>query len=371
VQIGPLLAAASSPASVSDAVEITRRRDPTSSRKSAESPETMARQATTNEEVCAMHGTSRSTSATLILTLALALMACAEGAADEPRHKAAGVGIGMAPCPTPAEIETAIGFPVKSRLMVADRCMYELTGQYQGAFVTLSYQPATRATDVFAEVRQRVKGARGANAQPDRLSVGEGGLAYSSRGKKEAATVSQGRLYHVEMDYDLFEGLKLQEDAAVRVIELAMRTAPAGDRAASFDACQLATNAEVSGIAEERPDLAKYWSAPTASLGGSHCDYDGGSIRVYQGKASAAALDGTLKAYKADREPRTPVGGIGDKAFFMIPMPDNKYNRLGLLAVYAGPRVLQLTLDAQGDEPIEATRPRLERLARLVLPRLR
>ncbi len=54
-----------------------------------------------------MHGTSRSTSATLVLTLALALMACAEGAADEPRHKAAGVGIGMVPCPTPAEIETA------------------------------------------------------------------------------------------------------------------------------------------------------------------------------------------------------------------------------------------------------------------------
>ena len=63
--------------------------------------------------------------------------------------------------------------------------------------------------------------------------------------------------------------------------------------------------------------------------------------------------------------------GIGDKAFFMIPMPDNKYNRLGLLAVYDGPRALQLTLDAQGDESIEATRPRLERLARLVLPRLR
>jgi hypothetical protein len=318
-----------------------------------------------------MRRTSRSTSTTLILALAMGLMVCSEGAGSEARHAAARGSTGTPPCPTVADIETAIGFPVKAIPMPIDRCMYELTGQYQGAFVTLSYQPATRATDVFAEVRQRVKGARGANAQPDRLSVGEGGLAYSSRGKKEAATVSQGRLYHVEMDYDLFEGLKLQEDAAVRVIELAMRTAPAGDRAASFDACQLATNAEVSGIAEERPDLAKYWSAPTASLGGSHCDYDGGSIRVYQGKASAAALDGTLKAYKADREPRTPVGGIGDKAFFMIPMPDNKYNRLGLLAVYAGPRVLQLTLDAQGDEPIEATRPRLERLARLVLPRLR
>ena len=318
-----------------------------------------------------MHGTSRSTSATLILTLALALMACAEGAADEPRHKAAGVGIGMAPCPPPAEIETAIGFPVKSRLMVADRCMYELTGQYQGAFVTLSYQPATRATDVFAEVRQRVKGARGANAQPDRLSLGEGGWGYGSMGKKEAATVSQGRLYHVEMDYDLHDGIKLRDDAAIRVIELAMRAGPGDKSAAAFDACMLATNTEVSQIAEVKPEFAQYWSAPTASFGGSHCDYDGGSIRVYQGKASGAAFDGTLKAYKADQEPRTPVRGIGDKAFFMVPMPNNKYNRLGLLAVYAGPRVVQLTLDARGDEPIEATRPRLERLARLVLPRLR
>ena len=65
------------------------------------------------------------------------------------------------------------------------------------------------------------------------------------------------------------------------------------------------------------------------------------------------------------------MGGIGEKAFFMIPIPDDEHNRFGLLAVYAGPRVLQLVLNTQGDEPIEATRPRLERLARLVLPRLR
>ena len=68
---------------------------------------------------------------------------------------------------------------------------------------------------------------------------------------------------------------------------------------------------------------------------------------------------------------RVPVQGIGDKAFFMVPYPNDPYRRLGLLAVYAGPRVLQLTLDANGKEPIETTRPRLEKLARLVLPRLR
>jgi hypothetical protein len=300
-----------------------------------------------------MYRTPRSTSPALILPLAMGLVAWG------------GNRTGAAPCPTPADIETTIGFPVKAHPQVSDRCMYELTGQYRGAFVTLSYQPATRADDLFADIRKRVKGMKGVNAQPDRLSIGEGGLGYSSMGKKEAATVSQGQLYHVEMDYDLFESLKFREDAAVRVIELAMRTAPAGKSAASLDACQLATNAEVSQIAEEKPEFARFWSAPEASLGGSHCDYGGGSIRVYQGKAPAAALESTLKSFKADKEPRVPVPGIGDKAFFMIPMPDNKYNRLGLLAVYAGPRVVQLTLDAQRDEP------RLERLARLVLPRLR
>ena len=304
-----------------------------------------------------MRRTSRSTSA-LVLPLALGLGAWGSGSAA------------AVPCPAPADIGATIGFPVTLRMQVGDRCMYELT-QYKGVFVTLSYQPATRADDLFADMRQRVKGARGADAQPDRLTLGEGGLGYSSVGRKEAATVSQGQLYHVEMDYDLVEDLKLREDAAVRVIELAMRTAPEGKNAAPFDACQLATNAEVSEVAEERPEIAKYWSAPEASFGGAHCQYDGGSIRVYQGKAAAAALESTLKAYKADKEPRVAVSGIGDKAFFMIPKPDDRYNRAGLLAVYAGPRVVQLVLDAQGDEAIGATRPRLERLARLVLPRLR
>jgi hypothetical protein len=304
-----------------------------------------------------MHRRSRGTSATLILALAPGLIATGN-------HHAA-------PCPTPAAIETTIGFPVKVHPQVTDRCMYELTGQYQGAFVTLSYQPATRAEALFADIKKRVKGAKGINAQPDRVSLGEGGLAYGSMGKKEAAAVSQGQLYHVEVDYDLMEDLKLREDVAVRLIELAMRSAPPGKGAAPFDACMLATNAEVSQIAEEKPEIAKYWSAPEASLGGSNCQYDGGSIRVYQGKEPGTALESTLKAFKADKEPRVPVRGIGDKAFFMIPMPNDAYNRFGLLAVYAGSKAFYLVLDAQQGEPIDATRPRLERFARLVLPRLR
>src|SRR5688572_31168489 len=201
--------------------------------------------------------------------------------------------------------------------------------------VSLMYQPATRANDVFADIKKRVK-TKGKDAEPHRLSLGEGGWGYGSMGKQEAAAVSRGRLYHVEIDYDLFSSLKLREDAALRVIELGMRAAPAGasvassgagSAGASLDACTLATNAEVSQIAEERPEIAKFWSAPTASFGGSHCDYDGGSIRVYQGKAPAAALEATLKNFEA-KAPRVPVQRIGDKAFFMIPYPNDPYKRL-------------------------------------------
>jgi len=322
-----------------------------------------------------MNRIARHTSPTLLLALAMALSARSASAATE-RFPA--VRIPSAPlCPSLAEIETAIGFPVKSRPVPIDGCMYELTGQYQGVFVTLTYQPATRAEDVYADIRRRVK-TKGVNAQPDRLSVGDGGWGYSSRGKREAAAVSKGRLYHVDMDYDLFDSMNVREDAAVRVIALAMRTAAppaissaAGSGTAVLDACTLATNAEMGQIAEETAEFVKYWDAPVASYGGSHCDYGGGSIRVYHGKAAAAAFESTLKAFKADKQPRVPVSGIGDKAFFMIPMPEDKYNRLGLLAVYEGPRVVQFILDAKGEEPIQATQPRLERLARLVLPRLR
>ena len=317
-----------------------------------------------------LRGRSVSTPA-VILAFAAGLLTAGAAAAAQPHRLPAGVSLGTASCPTPAAIETTIGFPVKPVHQMNDRCMYELTGEYRGAFVTLTSQPATRANDLYADIRKRVKGAKGVNAKPDPVKLGEGGWGYGSMGKKEAAAVSQGTLYHVELDYDLFESLALREDVAVRVLDLAIRSAPAGKAAATFDACQLATNAEVSQMAEEKPEMAKYWSAPATAMGGTHCDYDGGSIQVFYGKAPAQDLEAMLKNFKADKQPRVPVAGLGDKAFFMIPMPDNKYNRLGLLAVYAGPRVLQITLDAQGDEPIDATRPRLERLAKLVLPRLR
>jgi hypothetical protein len=310
----------------------------------------------------------------------MALLACGAGTEGAAQEAAVAAG-GKPPCPSLSEIQAAIGFPVRSRPVPVDGCLYELTGEHAGVMVSLMYQPAGRAEDIYADIRHGVQAARGANAQADRLSTGEGGWGYSSRGRKHAAAVAKGRVYHVEIDHDLFEDLAFPADVAVKVIELGMRVAPGpgagaatagtpGSASPRLDACALATNAEVARIAEERPEIARYWSAPVSSFGGSHCDYDGGSIRVYQGRSAAADFEGTLKSAGADKAPRTPVSGIGDRAYFVIPYPNDPYQRLGLLAVYTGPRVVQLTFDAKGGEPIEATRPRLERLAQLVLPRL-
>ena len=319
----------------------------------------------------------------LIVALAAALGACGEGAAGEPQRAASVASAGKPPCPTLADIQTAIGYPVQSRPVPVDGCLYELAGEYAGVMVSLMYQPAARAEDIYADIRRGVQGARGMSATPDKLTVGEGGWGYTSRGRKHAAAVSKGRVYHVEIDHNLYESLAFPDDVAVKVIELGMRVAPgpgaggeaatasaAGSGSASLDACTLATNAEVAAAAEERPEIAQYWSAPVASFGNSHCDYDGGSIRVYQGKNAAANFESTLKAFGAEKAPRTPVSGLGDRAYFLIPYPNDPYKRLGLLAVHSGPNVVQFIFDARGEEPIEATRPRLEKLARLVLPRL-
>ena len=325
-----------------------------------------------------MYGTT-CTFAGLIMTAAAGLALSGKGTAERPRHALADTRGGEPPCPTIAEIRTAVGFPVQARSVPVDGCMYELTGRHRGAMITLMYQPATRANDIFAAIKHDVK-VKGAGAQPDRLSLGEGGWGYSGNTQQEAAVVSQGRLYHVKIGAPFFSSLKLPDDAALRVIKLGIRAAPGahtassgggpGTEAAIRDACTLATNAEVAQVAEEKPELVRFWSAPVASFGGTHCSYGGGSVRLYQGKAAAADFESTLKTFKVDQGQRIPVGGIGEKAFFMALYPDDEYKRAGLLAVYAGSRVLMLTLDPNGDELVAATRPRLERFAKLVLPRL-
>lgn len=150
--------------------------------------------------------------------------------------------------------------------------------------------------------------------------------------------------------------------------------AQAARTTAPMDACALATTAEVQDAAETKPEMRRFASTPEPAYGGRHCDYSDGSIEVYESNragTAAQSLDRTLKIFKIENQPRVPVQGLGDKAFFMIPFPDDDYRRAGMLFVYTGAKVLQLSLDAKPNERLELTKPRLERLAKLVLPRIK
>jgi hypothetical protein len=136
--------------------------------------------------------------------------------------------------------------------------------------------------------------------------------------------------------------------------------------------CSLATNEEFQQAYGVDPRIGIIPDEPTATemVWGPHCDYTAGSITLFTKKSPSAELDRVLEMSKADKQ-RVPVQGLGDRAFFTVIYPDDKYRRAGLLAVFVGTRIVAITMDAHEAKPAEATRPKLEGLAKLVLPRLR
>jgi hypothetical protein len=159
---------------------------------------------------------------------------------------------------------------------------------------------------------------------------------------------------------------------ALSAIMLIAQSALAAGPGAGNDACSLATNEEFQrahGI-DPRIGIIKEAPTPTEMVWGPHCDYTGGSIDLFTKKSPPAELERVLTLMKADKQ-RAPVEGLGQKAIFTVIYPDDQYRRAGLLAVFAGPKILVITMDAHQNKAAADTRPRLEGLAKLVLPRLK
>ena len=137
------------------------------------------------------------------------------------------------------------------------------------------------------------------------------------------------------------------------------------------DVCTLATDEEFQRAQGLHPQLGVLpGDAPvlTEMVWGPHCDYGAGSIDLFMHKSPAAELERVLKLTEGGKQ-RSPVQGLGQRAFFTTIYPDDKYRNRGLIAIYLGPRILTLSLDARDDETTESTKPKLEQLAKLVLPR--
>jgi hypothetical protein len=149
---------------------------------------------------------------------------------------------------------------------------------------------------------------------------------------------------------------------------------PAGDGAepGSPDVCAIVTHDEVKQLSED--PMVKFWTEPEATMvaGGAVCDYSGGQIRLYSGSQSEANWNHALEVWNQDGQPRTPISGIGDRAYLMYNKPRSKYEgRYAVVAATVGRHTVTVALEANGEEPVEQVRPRVEALARLVVSKLR
>ena len=158
---------------------------------------------------------------------------------------------------------------------------------------------------------------------------------------------------------------------AVWSTPLGAQAAPAGKGASGNDVCSLATDAEFQQAQGINPAIGIIPNTPEATqmVWGPHCDYSTGAIDLFTEKSPSSELERVLTLTKATKQ-RDPVQGLGQRAFFTVIYPGDEYRERGFLAVFVGPRVVTFGLDPKADEAPAATRPRLEALAKLVLPRL-
>jgi hypothetical protein len=156
--------------------------------------------------------------------------------------------------------------------------------------------------------------------------------------------------------------------SVVRATTLTAQAAPA----AGSEVCSLATSEEFQKAHGVNSAIGIIPDTPQATemVWGPHCDYSDGSIDLFTKKSPSAELDRVLTLTKGGKQ-RVPVQGLGERAFFTTVYPDDQYRRRGFLAVFVGPRIVALSMDPEGDESLEATRPKLEGLAKLVLPRVK
>ena len=141
------------------------------------------------------------------------------------------------------------------------------------------------------------------------------------------------------------------------------RTAPN----AGLEACSLITRADVKNATGRDP----FVDPESAGQGGWMCNVGVGELKVYSGAKSWETWESTLKSFTLDKEPRTPVSGFGDQAYFLYPKPANKYqSNVAVLVSRSGNHTLVLSLDAPDGKPAESMRPALETLMKTILARV-
>jgi hypothetical protein len=135
----------------------------------------------------------------------------------------------------------------------------------------------------------------------------------------------------------------------------------------TVQACALLTRADVKKATGRDP----FVDPEPAGQGGWICNVGSGELKLYSGPKSWEAWESTLKGFNKDKEPRTPAPSFGQRAYFLFPKPDNKYQaNVAFLVATSGSHTLALSLDAPEGKSAESMRPALESLMKTILARL-
>jgi hypothetical protein len=137
-----------------------------------------------------------------------------------------------------------------------------------------------------------------------------------------------------------------------------------------LQACALVSKADFERITAR----TTYFEPEQMSLAGgagSLCEFESGQLWLYPGDKSGALWESVVKGFGNQDDPRTPVEGLGDRAYSFSPTPRNEYQDTGIfIVVTQGDTTLVASVMTVGDEPVESVRPLALELARFVLAKL-
>ena len=129
-----------------------------------------------------------------------------------------GITVGEVECPTEGEVSDLVGYDVElvmsGSIGVAAGCNY--TGNGAGAGVSIVSGAGLIADEVIAELETEAE-AQGAEVVS--IDVGDGGRAFGSPMRSEAATKADGHIVQVEIFAEGTEPIGDKSDEAVELLE--------------------------------------------------------------------------------------------------------------------------------------------------------
>lgn len=139
-----------------------------------------------------------------IVMMAWLVLACTGREDATAQRSAPGSRSAQSICLGADQVTRTVGFPVQvlpqgtRSYGDTEICAYQAV-EDQGVFVSLTAQPAGGEADPIARVRSGAKTLLGAQAEADPVAIGDGGYAYGSGSKSEAAVRKGNRVYHADI----------------------------------------------------------------------------------------------------------------------------------------------------------------------------